>query len=392
MAGVPYTYDTSYNPISFETGPGTGKVYFTPGPISAELTFVIHGSPVSESVSCTPPSGVAALGSTTVKPPPAIPTFQVPPSTPPLQNQVTAGTDGGWGTIVSNTSTATVTGLTATVTVTDHGSPLSFDLAGMSSSGTNCSSEGSGKVSCPLRNMAAGTSDSLDVLVKTTGLATGVAITGSAVITSSNASSHTTGLGSIAVIVVQSGNSTKAVAPPGIAVVSTKKPLSKAKASITLTLPTNRIRKPAAKRALAGTPLIKPPPVAVTLESLAPSAEPALCPPTGTTRCKGNIIQAVGNFSAYTNKAAPITAVLRFFYGLHIPTGTVYMLKSNGKSVVKLPACRKKAGAYNTPCLAVPEKIFGTAAHDNLFVQDTVYFTGGDPAMGRARIAGLGWE
>ena len=86
----------------------------------------------------------------------------------------------------------------------------------MAASGTNCSAAGSGKITCPLGNLAAGTSDTLDVLVKTTGLATGVAITGSAAVTSSNASSHATTLGSIGVIVVQSGNSAKAVAAPGI--------------------------------------------------------------------------------------------------------------------------------------------------------------------------------
>ena len=64
------------------------------------------------------------------------------------------------------------------------------------------------------------------MLVKTTGLATGVAISGSATVTSTNAASHATTLGSIGVIVIQSGNGTKAVAAPGIALVSTKKPLS----------------------------------------------------------------------------------------------------------------------------------------------------------------------
>jgi hypothetical protein len=61
------------------------------------------------------------------------------------------------------------------------------------------------------------------------------------------------------------------------------------------------------------------------LESLPPSTEPVLCPPTGPTKCDGNIIQAVGNFSAYVNKKAPIVAVLKFFYGLHVPPGTVYI-------------------------------------------------------------------
>jgi hypothetical protein len=292
---------------------------------------------------------------------------------------------------VANTSTALVTGLTATVTVTDHGAALAYDLAGMATSGTNCSSAGSGKVTCPLRNLVAGTSDPLDVLVKTTGLAPGVAITGSAVVTSSNASSHATTLGSIGVTVVQSGNSAKAVAAPGIAVVSTKKPLNTAKASITLTLPTKKIPKPAAGQhealadaeALAGTTSTSPPPVAVTLESLAPSAEPALCPPTGSSRCEGNIIQAVGNFSAYTNKKAPIIAVLKFFYGLHVPSGIIYMLKPNGTKVVKLARCVKSVTGYSTPCVQGPEVIGGSASHDSLYAQDTVYFTGTDPAMGR---------
>jgi len=315
----------------------------------------------------------------------------VPASTPPLQNQVTAGTDGGWGATIANTSTVPVTGLSAAVTVSDGGPALAFDLTGMAASGTTCSSVGTGKITCPLRNLAAGASVALDVLVRTTGLATGVAITGSATITSANASSHATTLGTIGVIVVQSGNSAKAVAAPGIPVVSTKKPLKTAKASITLTLPSKKIRKPAASRAvamalavsLAGTTSTAPPPVAVTLESLAPSAEPALCPPTGTTRCEGNIIQAVGNFSAYVNKKAPIVAVLRFFYGLKVPAGTVYFLKPNGKTVDKLAACKKSTTGYNTPCVEGPETIGGSGAHGTLYAQDTVYFTGTDPAMGR---------
>ena len=123
--------------------------------------------------------------------------------------------------------------------------------------------------------------------------------------------------------------------------------------------------------------------MAVTLESLAPSAEPALCPPTGNLKCEGDIVQAFGNFSAYTNNKAPIVAVVKFFYGLHVPAGSVYFLKPNGKTVDKLSACKKTAGAYDTPCLGSPEQILGTAAHDSEYAQDTVYFTGNDPAMGR---------
>ena len=59
------------------------------------------------------------------------------------------------------------------------------------------------------------------------------------------------------------------------------------------------------------------------------------------------------------------------------------MLKSNGKTVVKLAACHKSTSGYNTPCVFGKEVIGGTAGHDSLYAQDTVYFTGADPAMGR---------
>ena len=185
-ANTPFTYDTTYNPVTFQTGPGTGQVFLTPGDIDAEVTFVIHGAPTSESISCTPPSGVAALGTTTVNPPAATPTFQVPSSTPPLQNQVSAGTDGGWGATIANTSTVSVTGLSASVRVTDgHGTPT-FDLAGMAASGTTCSNAGAGKLTCAIGTLAAGASDTLDVLVGTNGLPNGATITGSATVTSTD--------------------------------------------------------------------------------------------------------------------------------------------------------------------------------------------------------------
>ncbi len=389
VADTPYSYATTYNPVVWQTGPGTGQVYFSPGGIDAVATFVISGTPTTETIACSPPSGVAALGSTTVNAPPPTPTFQVPSPTPPLQNQVSAGTDGGWATTISNTSTATVTGLTARVNVSDGGAALTYDLAGMAASGTNCATAGSGSLTCTVPNLAAGSSDTLDVLVDTTDLVARTTITGSATVSSTNAGSHATTLGAIGVVVVASGTDTKAVAAPGIPLISTKKRLKVARASVTLTLPKQKIRKPkgadrvALGSAEAGTTSESPPPVAVTLESLAPSAEPALCPPTGNLKCEGNIVQAFGNFSAYTNNKDPIVAVVKFFYGLKVPAGSVYFLKPNGKTVDKLSACKIKAGDYDTPCLAVPEKIFGSAAHDSLYAQDTVYFTGNDPAMGR---------
>ena len=195
------------------------------------------------------------------------------------------------------------------------------------------------------------------MLVNTTGLAQGTTISGSATITSSNAGSRSSTFGPLKITVIQAGNGTAAVAAPGIALTSTKAALATAKASVTITLPKAKIKKASrvgtgVRRLAAAATSLTPPPVPVTLESLAPSKEPALCPPTGSLKCEGNIVQAVGNFSAYTNKQFPIVAVLKFFYGLKVPAGTVYMLKSNGKTVVKLAACHKSSGGYNTPCVS----------------------------------------
>ena len=396
VAGTPYTYDTTYNPVTWQTGPGTGKVYLTPGDIDAEVTYVTDNIPVTDSVSCTPPTGVAALGSTTVDPPPATPTYQVPSSTPALENQVSAGTDGGWEATIANTSRAPVTGLSATVHVTDGlATPVTFDLAAMSASGTTCSGSGSGSVTCPVGTLAAGASDVLDLLVDTSGLLNGTTISGTASVISGNAGHASSSLGSIGVVVVEAGNGVKAVAAPGIPLVSTKKPLRTARAKVTLTLPKKKSKKGKAVAegsASAGiTPLGIPfasasvignqPPVAVTLESLPSSAEPALCPPTGSTRCQGDIVEAYGNFAAYTSNLTPITAEVQFFYGNTIPSGTVYFLKPNGKTVDKLALCKKTSKGYDTPCLAGAEQHLGTTG--NRYAQDTVYFTGNDPVMGR---------
>src|SRR5208282_620377 len=134
------------------------------------------------------------------------------------------------------------------------------------------------------------------------------------------------------------------------------KTLKKAKASVSLTLPTAKIKVKKRVGALAGTGpfasgtiTISPPPVAVTLKSLAPSAEPALCPPTGSTKCEGNIIEAYGNFGVYTSNLSPIQAVVQFFYGSSIPKGSVYFLKPNGKTVDKLAVCKKTSAGYDTP-------------------------------------------
>ena len=79
----------------------------------------------------------------------------------------------------------------------------------------------------------------------------------------------------------------------------------------------------------------------------------------------------------------PSSAVLKFFYGKTIPTGSVYLLGTNGRTVDKLTACKKTGTGYNTPCIEGPEQDLGSAAGDSRYAQDTLYFTGVDPVMGR---------
>jgi hypothetical protein len=185
-------------------------------------------------------------------------------------------------------------------------------------------------------------------------------------------------------VVIQAGNGTKAVAAPGIPLASTKRPLRKAKAKVTLTLPKKATKKAVKQVALpfvSAAVIGNQPPVAVTLQSLTPASEPALCPPTGATQCEGDIVEAYGNFAAYTSNLTPITAEVQFFYGNTIPSGTVYFLKPNGKTVDKLALCKKTVKGYDTPCLATAEQHLGTTG--NKYAQDTIYFTGNDPVMGR---------
>ncbi len=105
------TYQTSYNPVTWQTGPGTGTVYLTPGDLDISLTLVSSGTPTTISINCTPPGNVSALDTTTVDPAVVAPTVQVPPSSPPVQSDVTAGSDDGWSFTVANTSQTAVTGL-----------------------------------------------------------------------------------------------------------------------------------------------------------------------------------------------------------------------------------------------------------------------------------------
>jgi hypothetical protein len=382
---TPYTYSTTYNPETWVTASNPGGVYFTPGDIETTFTYVIGNSPITESAACTPPNGVDALDSTVVNAPSPTPSYQVPVSVPPLQPQVSASVDGGWGVTFTNTSTVAVDGLSAVVSASDGGAPISFDLTGMSAAGTSCTSSGSGQVTCNVGTLASGDSETVNALVETTGLQQGTSITGSVNISSSNAGSESSSLGALQVVVITNG--VEYVAVPNVAVSSTTKPLSHKRGSaVTLQLPKKvpAMVPSAALMAKLGMPLgsgnVKGPPVSVQLQSLAASSDAELCPPN-SGGCEGSIVQIEGDFSAYTSTKKPISAVVEIFYGSTVPAGTMYFQDAPSDTPIALPACVKTNKEYNTPCVDGHEQIVGSSSKKS--TEDTIFFTGGDPLVGR---------
>jgi hypothetical protein len=121
-------------------------------------------------------------------------------------------------------------------------------------------------------------------------------------------------------------------------------------------------------------------PVPVTLQALAGSQDPELCPPA-SNGCEGDIVEISGNFASYTSTAVPISAVIEIFYGSSVPAGHMYFQDSADTTPLLLPACVKTVGHYNTPCVYGAQKIVGKTG--KLSAENTVYFTGGDPLVGR---------
>ena len=279
---------------------------------------------------------------------------------------------------VTNTSTTTANGVTATLRVGDGSGPVTYDLPAILASGTKGCSVGGGALVCSIGKLAAGASASVTVLAETSGLSPGTTLSGTGQVTASNATTATTDLGPVTVVSVPDGIIT--VAPPGIAVTSSTAPLSTSLADVTLKLPKTKIAATSGglHRATKQSGLA-PPPVAVTLEALPAAQVPALCPPA-PAHCSGTAIEVIGNFASYTNQAHPISAVIQVYYGATVPTGNIYMLKSSGR-VVELQKCAKVGGLESTPCVDGKEKVIGTAGH--LATQDTVYFTGTDPGFQR---------
>jgi hypothetical protein len=63
---------------------------------------------------------------------------------------------------IANTSMVNVTGLSAAVTVQGGGGTLTYDLTGMSNTGTTCSSSGVNMATCNVGTLAEGATDTLN--------------------------------------------------------------------------------------------------------------------------------------------------------------------------------------------------------------------------------------
>jgi hypothetical protein len=287
--------------------------------------------------------------------------------------------DAGWAIEIANTSTVDVDTLSAAITVHGGSGTLTYDLAGMSHTGTTCFSSGANKATCNFGTLAGGDTKSLNVLVKTTGLPQGTMITGSANVTSTNASSQTASLTGVNVVVVPEG--VTAVAVPTVALASSsKKPSIHLPAKTTLTLPKKVPVMGPNDPDVSPFAKAKGPPVSVTLEALASSQDPELCPPSAGG-CEGDIVEIEGNFAPYTSTATPISAVIEIFYGNSVPSGHIYFQDSASTTPELLAACVKTSGHYNTPCVDGPEQTVGASGKKS--AEDTVFFTGGDPLVGR---------
>ena len=247
--------------------------------------------------------------------------------------------------------------------------------------GTTCTSSGPETATCNVGTLPGQATDTLNILVKTTGLPPGTTITGSANVSSRNASSQSSSLTAVDVVVIPAGSSAVAVPNVGLSS-SSKKPSNKVPAKTTLTLsakvPAMGPNEPGSD--VAPQAKVKGPPVSVTLEPLAGSQDPELCPPSAGG-CEGDVMEIEGDFSAYTSTATPISAVIEIFYGATVPSGTMYYQDAAGDTTVALPACVKTGGRYNTPCVDGPEHIIGKTGKKSS--EDTVFFTGKDPLVGR---------
>ena len=381
LGNAPISYSVANNPVTWQTGPGTGTVYLTPGDVSVVVTYVVGGTPTTSTINCTPPSNEDTLDTTVVNPAPTGATYQVATSSPPTQASVTSGSDDGWTFTVTNTSQASVTGLQTQVTISDGGTPPSFDTAAITASGTKgCTVTSPGVLTCTENRLAAGESDSINVLVDTSSLSAGAAVTGSAAVSSTNAGSATDNLGQFSVVVVNNG--VEAVATPGIAVTSSTAPLSETGGDVKLTLPKTKVQEmgPMASgvHPNGGGGTVKPPVVGLTLESLAGvgRAGPLSAGRRGLSRRRhrggGQLLGLCEPGPSGDRPHPDLLRQCRARQPLHVHARVQ-------RHVAKLPACKKTAGDYNTPCVKGKQKTIGSSGA--LSLQATVLFTANDPGF-----------
>ena len=178
----------------------------------------------------------------------------------------------------------------------------------------------------------------------------------------------------------------------GWALVSTKKPLSTAKASITLTLPTKKIKKSVANRAvaeaLAVSPgrhhLHRPTPGGRDPRVPGPVEPSRLCAPRpGRPSARATSSRRWATSRPTPTRRPPLSPCSSSSTGYVGPDRHRLHAEAQREDGGPSDRLQEGGGGSNTPCVAGAELIGGSAAHDSLYAQDTVYFTGADPAMGR---------
>jgi len=215
---TPITFSLDFPPQNWTTGPSHGTASFTAGTITADYTYVINGTTNPVTITCSPPSDQAPLGKTAVSLPAAAPAYSVPSAVSPQQPTVTAGGDTSWVIPVTDSSTASVPGVSAQLSASADDQALSFDLAQMNSlmqsSDITCSGPATAPTCTFPTPLTPGEKQNLTVMAQTSGLGSGDEVTGAAMFsdTASPLETQTTTLQAVGIIVMP-GELLTSVAP-----------------------------------------------------------------------------------------------------------------------------------------------------------------------------------
>lgn len=173
-----YVLDSGYGLLNFypvtwtSATASTGAVDFTPGTIAISVNGIGNGT---TALSCTTSGNPPTLTSTTVNAPSPSPSLAPIGAVAASPADVTPGAEAFWPIGVTNTSAASISGLTLSASAS---APFDLSTTAKSTSGLAgvCSAPGSDDISCPLATLAPGQTTTVYAYVESTGLAGGSVI------------------------------------------------------------------------------------------------------------------------------------------------------------------------------------------------------------------------